>query len=151
MNQEILERLIIDKFSGELTPDAMALLEDWLKHAPGAKKEAARLEQTLKLAQSAFREPGRSTAKPLRFRAPAWALRFAGMAACFIAGIAMGWMIFVRSVTPSPLLTQVRARATDSSFWSQQHLRIGPQTKSISEPSLQWLSPVREPHLIKHL
>ena len=150
MNQEIFERLVIDKFSGELTPDVAALFDDWLNRQPAAKTEAARLEQTLQLARRALLEGDEPALVRQRFRPVAWLPRMAALAACFAAGLAVEWFALRQPALPPPLAAMATPLA-DSSFWSRRNWEALAQKSPLSQPLLRWTSPVREPQLRSQL
>jgi ferric-dicitrate binding protein FerR (iron transport regulator) len=145
MNQEIIERLVIDKASGELTPDAAALLDDWLRREPGAKAEAAEIEETLALAKRALiHEEEKAILRP-KFRRPAWLPWAAGMAACFVAGLALG-LLALRQPTLKPPVENLAA-APDAGFWSARRLQMTSPAAKVQGPRLIWKSPIRKPQL----
>ena len=43
MKSDVLERLLIDKAAGQLSPDVSELLEAHLQHEPAARSDAAKL------------------------------------------------------------------------------------------------------------
>jgi len=145
MNQEIIERLVIDKASGELTPDTAALLDDWLRHEPGAKAEAAEIEETLALAKRALaREEEKAILRP-KFRHAAWLPWAAGMAACFVAGIGLGLLPLRQPMLKPPVANF--AAAPDAGFWSVHRLQMTGPAAKVQGPRLIWKSPVRKPQL----
>lgn len=154
MNTEVLERLLIDHDAGELSPDVEALLEHHLRQDPLARRKAAELDETLRLARlaltgaqtgiSPFRRPDRGIRT--------WAL---GVAACLLFTFQLG-VVAIRERHGSPLVTDsipartVAAEPTggDSGFWSAERLRAA---VSASRPEVAehfyWKSPVRKPEL----
>ena len=54
MKSDVLERLLIDRAAGELSPDVEELLEAHLQQEPAARREAAEIEETLRLARLAL-------------------------------------------------------------------------------------------------
>jgi anti-sigma factor RsiW len=174
MNPEALERLVIDRASGELPPDTAALLEDYLQTVPPAAEAAARIEQTLLLAKQALASPREMTLpapsfdRPLRVlereTAPDWRLAQMawGMAACFVGGLLVAWLLLR---APAPTLAPAPSRqlaavtpatsaaapavAAESGFWSVARLYQA-TLRSASPPThsrLIWESPVKQPQI----
>jgi anti-sigma factor RsiW len=143
MNQEIIERLVIDRASGELTPDTAALLEDLLGREPAAQAEAAKIEETLRLAKRALAgAEDRAVLRP-SFRSPVWVRWAAGMAACFLAGLGLGLLpVRQRAVAPP---APVFATASDAGFWSARRLHVIGSNFKVQGSRLIWKSPVTKP------
>jgi anti-sigma factor RsiW len=123
MNQENVERLIIDRALGELNPDAAALLDDWLAREPRMKADAAKIEETLALARSVLsttkEQPIVQRSKSIR---PVWIPWAVGMAACFVVGVGVG-ILPSRQPTPKEAPENVKvALAQDAGFWSARRL-----------------------------
>lgn len=57
MNTEILERLLVDRAFGQLSPDVAALLSDHLATHPDDEKLAGELAETVALAGAALKRP----------------------------------------------------------------------------------------------
>jgi anti-sigma factor RsiW len=150
MNDEILERLLMDRCLGELSPDASALLDDWLGREPAAKAKAAELVDTLQLARHALRhDPAPAVLRP-RFRAPAWIPSLAAMAACFAVGVGLTWLL-LRPLAPPQPVAAITAPAEDSTFWSRDRLQAFARPAISAQPLVQWTSPVRQPQFRKQL
>jgi hypothetical protein len=167
MNQDILERLVIDKCSGELSPDAAALLEAWLNREPGAKENAAKIEETLRLAKRALHEAEEPEVARPRFNRSRWLPLIAALAACFAAGLFFGGLVLRQSELPpapesSPYYTALGwpsrppflpppaegpAPVAEAGFWSQRRWQASGPKWSPSQPLWEWTSPVREPQL----
>ncbi|MGA2175017.1 MAG: hypothetical protein ABSH38_08565 [Verrucomicrobiota bacterium] len=145
MNQEIVERLVIDKASGELTPDAAALLEAWLEREPGAKAGAAEIDETLRLAKRALGGAEEHAVLRPKFRSPAWPRWAAGMAACFLAGLGLG-LLPLRQPTVAPPAENF-ATVNDAGFWSARRLHVSSSTSKVQGSRLIWKSPVTKPQL----
>jgi len=145
MNQEIIERLIIDKASGELPLDTAALLDAWLVCEPGAKAEAVKIEETLRLAKRALAGKVEHTLLRPKFRRPVWLRWAAGMAACFLAGLGLG-LLPLRHPTQTPP-AEYFAEANDAGFWSARRLHATGLTIKVQSSKLIWKSPVTRPQL----
>ena len=83
MNNEVLERLLIDRAAGELPPDVEELLEAHLEQDPMARNEAAEIGETLRLALA-----GQPASEVL--------LPFAVAAAMGLVMFALGALLFQR-------------------------------------------------------
>jgi anti-sigma factor RsiW len=165
MNTEALERILIDRATGELPPDTAALLDAYLQSTPPAAEAAAAIEETLFLAKQALRPssepalPPPTFARPLRilereskpdWRLAQWAY---GMAACFAGGLVLGWFLMRTPGMPphrqAIVVNQPPAQtvAAASGFWSISRLY---QAASAVAPvarkdQLIWESPVKKP------
>jgi hypothetical protein len=167
MNQEILERLLIDRASGELTPDVSALLKHCLAREPALALAAKETEEALRLAKQAMTlpvaprlpEPGFRKVAMLvyprefsaRRQAPLWAL---GMAACFLGGLLSGGILLSGRQLPSApeiaAQTSVIAKTApaQSGFWSIDRLVAkDAAARPVAASPLIWKSPVRTPEL----
>jgi len=145
MNDDILERLIIDRCSGELEPDANALLAAWLERDPAAQARAKRIEETLRLARRILEEEPEPTMLRPSFRPTAWVPQWAGVAASFAAGLGLGWLALHRPSATQPPAAAIPAGAVDSSFWTRRPAPARSQTSVSPHLVLQWTSPVKEP------
>jgi len=56
MNAESLRALLIDRELGELTPEAVELLESWIAEHPDAVGEAGKVRETLEVAEATVRK-----------------------------------------------------------------------------------------------
>jgi anti-sigma factor RsiW len=154
MKSDVLERLLIDRGAGELSPDVEELLEAHLEREPAARREAAEIEETLRLAKLAL--AGRPVVplprpQPSR-RLPSWAW---AMAACFVCGLSLG--IFVARARTAPPRTAsapgretaVTTAAHESGFWSARRLRaVLPPVPAKTENRIVWKSPVKKPEIL---
>ena len=154
MNNEVLERLLIDRSAGELPPDVEELLEAHLLENPPARKEAVQIGETLRLARLAL---AGQPAVPLPVLQPAWhvpnwAWR---MAACFVCGLSLG--IFAMRGRNEPLRVTASipgheiaaiTTADESGIWSALRFRDGLSSVTVkAEDRIIWKSPVREPEM----
>jgi hypothetical protein len=167
MNTETLERLLIDRASGELPPDTAALLDAYLKSTSQAAGIAAVTDETLLLAKQALAPssepvlPPPSFDRPLRIleheNKPDWRLAqwACGMAACFIGGLVLGSFL-MRAPTPPALRTPVVANQTvaqaapaQNGFWSISRLHEAASSATPAAPKdrLIWESPVKKPQI----
>jgi anti-sigma factor RsiW len=154
MKNDVLERLLIDRAAGELSPDVEELLEAHLDQEPAARREAAEIDETLRLASLAL--AGQPVAalpgsQPSR-RVPSWAL---AMAACFVCGLSLGFFS-ARGRTTLPHTASVHGEPTaaivaadDPGFWSARRLHAGlsPVTVKAGSPVI-WKSPVKRPEIL---
>jgi anti-sigma factor RsiW len=149
MTSEALERLLIDRASGDLEPDVKELLEAHLEHDPAARKEAREIEETLRLARRALADQKVVPLPQSRpsWRVPSWAW---AMAACFICGLFLG--IFgarERSAAPSIAFVPAPTTVAESGFWSASRFRARLSPVSVkSENRVIWKSPVRKPEIL---
>ena len=98
IDPEILERLLIDRALGELSPDAEALLDDYLAREPEASEEAEEIARTADLARRALApsdEVDSHALPPLllgKRRGVLWRVgaRAAALAACLLIGVGVG-------------------------------------------------------------
>jgi anti-sigma factor RsiW len=155
MKSEVLERLLIDRAAGQLSPDVAELLEARLQHEPAARRDAAEIAETLRLARLALagrRVVALPASRPSRPRAVsiwAWA-----MAACFVCGLSLG--IFAargvndsHSVASAPAYQTAATTADESGFWSVRRLRAAlPRVGGKPENSIVWKSPVMKPEIL---
>ena len=148
---------MIDRAAGDLSSDVEELLEAHLEREPAARKEAAEIEDTLRLARLALAGQKVVALPETRpaWRVPSWA---GAMAACFACGLLLGIFALrdriaapgIASVPsqPSPAITT----ADESGFWSVRRLRAGlPQMTVKSENRVIWKSPVEKPQILQTL
>jgi anti-sigma factor RsiW len=154
MKNDVLERLLIDRAAGELSPDVEELLEAHLQQEPAARREAAEIEETLRLArlalagQPAVALPGSRTS----WRVPSWAW---AMAACFVCGLSLG-IFSARDRSAAPRTASIPNRETaaittadESGFWSARRLRAGMSPVTVkTENRVIWKSPVEKPEIL---
>lgn len=150
MNQEIIERLVIDKASGELSPDAAALLDAWLGREPAALAQAANIDETLRLAKRALAGAEDHAVLRPQFRSPAWLRWTVGMAACFLAGLGLGLLPLRPPMVPPP--PGAFATVPDAGFWLARRLHVSGSTISVQSSKFNgqgsrwiWKSPVTKP------
>ena len=154
MKNDVLERLLIDRAAGELSPDVQELLESHLEHEPAARREAAEIEETLRLARLALAGE-KVVALPVpqpSWRVPSWAW---AMAACFVCGLSLG-IFGARDRSAAPRTASVPSRETvaatpadETSFWSARRLRAGMSPVTVkSENRVIWKSPVERPEIL---
>ena len=72
MNPELLERLLIDRALGQLSPDVVALLSEHLGKNPQIAKLADELDETVMLATNATKRPMASATWPTPIPGPFW-------------------------------------------------------------------------------
>ena len=154
MNNEVLERLLIDSASGELAPDVAELLEAHLQQNPAARKEAAEVGETLRLAQLALAGQPSAALPVVRpsWRVPTWAL---GMAACFICGLSLGILGMRGRNEPPRITASIRSQemsavktVAGSGLWSARRFRAGLSPSAVAAGNrIIWKSPVRKPEI----
>ena len=153
MKNDVLERLLIDSAAGELSPDVKELLEAHLQQEPAARREAAEIEQTLRLARLALAgQPAVALPASRPFSGvPSWAW---AMAACFVCGFSLG-IFAVRDGSALPRTASVPGRETaaimtadESGFWSAHRLRAGLSLVGVkAENRVIWKSPIEKPEI----
>ena len=160
MNEEILERLLIDRASGALSPDVEELLAAHLRQNPDAQEAATQIADILGLARVALaRQSGEvltlpKLPEPARAHwVPDWAWK---MAACFMCGLALGGFAFrtrtapaglAQAVPTAPLAALVVPAAPDTSgIWSVRRYRAGlAAANPRPEKPIIWQSPLKKP------
>ena len=154
MNDEVLERLLIDHDAGELSPDVEELLENHLQQDPAARVKASELSETLQLARLALASES-IVALPRRWSAwnrTTWAWR---VAACLICAGLIGLVAIrerqgsTRAANSVPAREVAAAPAGDESgFWSayRLHASVSSSRPNVADRIL-WKSPVRKPEL----
>jgi len=151
MKSDVLERLLIDRAAGELAPDVEELLECHLQQEPAARREAAEIGETLRLARLALAGLPAVALPAVRpsWRAAPWAW---AMAACFVCGLSLG--IFAargrgelpRAASAPSRETAAMAAADEPGFWSARRLRAGLPPAAVKAGSwIIWKSPVQKP------
>ncbi len=154
MKSDVLERLLIDRAAGELSPDVEELLEAHLQQEPAARGEAAEIGETLRLARLALAGQTVVALPGLRpfSRIPSWAW---AMAACFVCGLSLGIFgargrsALSRTAFVPSRETVAITTADESGFWSARRLRAGlPLVTVKAENRVIWKSPVEKPELL---
>lgn len=154
MNNEALERLLIDRDAGELSPDVEDLLEEHLRRDPFARREAAEMSETLRLARLAFAgEP--ALALPTRQRRQRIDFSVLGVAACVLcAGLVGVFAIRERhessrsAETTLPRQVAAMPAADESGFWSARRLRSHlASSRAKDTTQVLWTSPITRPEL----
>lgn len=154
MNHEVLERLLIDRASGELSPDVEELLEAQLERDPKARDEASEIGETLRLARLALDgQPAILFPVPRpSWPVPSWAW---GMAACFVCGLSLGiFAVYGRNEPPRTAasipgqkLSSITT-ADESAIWAARRFRAGLlPSRAKAENRIIWKSPVRKPEI----
>jgi len=165
IDPEILERLLIDRALGELSPDAEALLEDYLARQPEASEEAQEIARTADLARCALTpsEEFDSHALPplllgkrgrILWRVGA---RAAALAACLLIGVGVGlWLSQSKQVVETQQeIAWVGAEDSDgteeanrSEIWSARRFyEAASRPARTKRARLIWDSPTRMPRL----
>jgi anti-sigma factor RsiW len=170
METETLERLLMDRALGELSPDAETLLAAYLEHdavaaARGREFELAaiRTRQVLRQAQPTTLPPFPAARMQALNRGPRRLVllrNVAGIAAALVLGVALGagldrHVAAQRTAGASPLpapvfvIARMGAEATGSAgFWSVQRLyERARDAKRTQATQLIWDSPVEAPTL----
>jgi hypothetical protein len=162
MNSETLDRLLIDRATGALTPDVEALLEAWLDREPGLASQAAETAETVRLARQVLLPPREAELPPLKVEPIPFAanrsrrdLAYA-LAACFTAGLVAGLLVMrgMPAASPRPSVVALNPplpppAAASSQFWSVQNLLSANRSApAAAGPQVIWDSPVRKPRII---
>jgi len=144
MNEDVLERLLIDRALGALEPDVMVLLDGFLSGAPQAAREAQELQTLVTSAAEAVREPVRTPALPQLRRTvfrPLWTSQWLAQTAAFLAGAVLTALLLPSRSAPSappapesvqadtgtrlfaaPASVSPRNSSGPLSFWSNQRV-----------------------------
>ncbi len=166
IKQEVLERLLIDRALGEMSPEVETLLAEYLSREPASLDETREVSQAVELARRAFAVPEETPRTPrLRVGGEArflWRVgaRAAALAACALIGLGVGFWLFggrravEKTVEIRPAViaaTEIPEQATDtggSRFWSIRRLYEAAR-RPARKPSarLVWDSPVKLPRL----
>jgi anti-sigma factor RsiW len=154
MKNEVLERLLIDRAVGELPPDVAELLGAYLLRDPAARKEAAQIGETLRLARLALagQPEVRLTAPKPSWLAPNWAWR---MAACFVCGLSIGIFTMRGRNEPPRVIAAIPSQPVaaktivdEPGIWSASRFRAAlPSVAVKAEDRIIWKSPVRKPEI----
>jgi hypothetical protein len=124
MDQETLERLMLDDSLGALSDDIRTLLAERIGPAAGpAAARAARYRRTVDEARAALARPERAALPPFpaaRLMREAGALRrrrlvgrIAALAAGLVLGLGIGFIAFGRAAAPAPGPTPVSVAQAD--------------------------------------
>ncbi len=170
MNEETLERIVMDRALGALAPDTNALLEAFLEKEPGYADRVKEIEQSIALAKRALPPPRTVSLPPLKIqplrttiaRPNAWQrVRWPiGLAAAFVLGFSLSSFTvapdraspsgadIARRALPVTRMASTPANIAPSDFWSASRLAgLESKTASPRPPRLTWISPVRKPQL----
>jgi len=145
----------MDRVAGELSPDMEELLEAHLQQNPAARKEAAEIGETLRLARLALAsQPVVALPVPRPYwHVPKWAWQ---MAACFVCGLLLGIFamrgrnepVRVTASIPGNPMASITT-PDDSGIWSARRFRAGLSPASVkAENPIVWKSPVRRPEML---
>ena len=165
MNQETLERLLVDQALGALSADVNSLLDAYASEVPARQDLQKDIRSTVQLAGAVLHRSARIQLPPLKIQ-PLTAERTVGrrrswwpmqLAAVFVVGLALG-LQFRNSLAPraprkEPMASLVALAPAASApapagFWSIARFAAmqqpGPET---SRAEFTWTSPVRKPLL----
>lgn len=170
MKRETINALLVDRALGELTPEVIELLNQYLADHPELAARAVSMIETASLARAALPRAQSTSVLPLPeppWRASNWlrsvTLRgeWLALAACLVLGAAIGWISHgLRPPTLAPAgaiasLPRAVGNASgpdldqNATFWSAASLaeyREGHNAVP-SRYRLRWESPTRMPHL----
>ena len=167
MDDQTLERLMIDDALGALSPDASELLAAHIASSPHAAERLNRWRQTTELARRASESQEPTVAPslpPLSLRAhPRWTRIGLAIAAAWLLGIGVGLLVphgpssnpgpspaVIAKLTPPSSSNAPAAGVTD--FWSSQRLISMATAGDRNRPRAagaqwRWTSPVRAPEI----
>lgn len=164
MNAETLDRLLLDRALGALTPDAAALLDAFLREHPEQLAAARRLDATTDLARKALAAPltldaklpafprERIEAAQRRSHAAGWARGGLAMAAALLLGFSAAWILLPRPPQSPPQIVDSTPRPRASTapppgMWSVERLRDRVQQgrTNVVPARLTWTRPGRRP------
>ena len=168
MNEETLDRLLLDRALGVSSPELDALLEAYLQRDPAAAARAGEFDTATDLAREVLKDAPAATLPPFPAAAVRQAERtrrqlvlvrnVASLAAAVLLGVGVGaWsMRESTEMQPAPAppsaVTFVKADAAKGpvgdtgGFWSRQRLFENLREGKRPRPTrTQWHSPVREP------
>ncbi|HOB76342.1 MAG TPA: hypothetical protein PKG54_17665 [Phycisphaerae bacterium] len=173
MDSTTLERLLMDRALGQLSPDTEALLAAWLAEHPAARTLGEEIELTVAAARNtltagpAIPVPSFPAAEIVRRAGRSWSMwRMAGkaasLAACVLLGIGLHalWnseasphaphiepLQLVENSAPAPL-PPVAAPSPESGFWSANRLREQVRQRRPERGTrVIWDSPLSMPRL----
>lgn len=163
MDTETLERLLMDRALGGLTPDAAELMTAYLAHDAAAAARAREFDAAAAAARAVLR-PGGGAALPsfpaLRLRKLEEARRrlrivrnIAGLAAAIVLGLGIGAGLWrgggvspVQTRPQAVVVPESRVIAVAGGFWSTERLiEQARHAKRAGAPRLIWNSAVSEP------
>lgn len=171
MHSETLERLLMDRALGELSPDVQALLAAYLEHDPAAAERAHEFDDAAAAARDVLRHELPTSLTPLSTarlhaldqarRRLVWVRNVAGIAASLIIGIGVGaWLTpnaAGRAPSPMPPVVHQPPDANllapappppSSGFWSTDRLaRAHRRSDPGPAARLIWDSPTTTPKL----
>lgn len=171
MNDETLERLLIDRSLGALSADAAALLDAYLRDNPAAARTATAFDETAGLIRQSLPAAPAASLPPFprarlhdahrnaaRWRIVRSAL---ALAACVVLGFSLGSRPLggpVKRENTGPAVASVLPRdgrasdrvneSAESDFWSAQRMRVRFTSDSrAASRRVVWNSPVARPSL----
>lgn len=167
MDAEALERLMLDRGLGALSPDCETLLAEYLDMRPEAAAACRRIDQTIDLARRALGEgpaeplPAFPAERLLRARRShrGWKMAggIVGVAASILIGFGAHAILFRAAPPNAPRLGSYavansggqRASEADygSGFWSGRRLYERASTTPRQPAKLIWDSPAKVPHM----
>ena len=171
IDPEILERLLIDHALGELSPDAEALLADYLAREPKASEEAEEIARAVDVARCALTpsEDAKPYSLPPLLLYARWRIlwragaRAAALAACLLIGVGVGlWFSQSKQVIETQVevarasAAQQSARedgdgteeANRSEIWSARRFyEAASRPARTKRARLIWDSPTKMPRL----
>jgi anti-sigma factor RsiW len=161
MNEQALEKLLMDDALGALSPEASELLAEYVRANPGAESESKHWRAIANSARRALDAPQSASLPEFRLRqfrlVDTRRILGYGLATAAATAIGIGIGRFLPAERPvgSPMALVVPAgfaRASESSgagdFWSSQRLLASAASahRSSGRPLL-WTSPAKEPTL----
>lgn len=168
MNPETLDRLLLDRALGALTPDACELLDAYLEREPDVAARGRQFAVATDLARQALVADRPAVLPPFpqqilrsadrTHRRLVMVRNVASLAACVLLGVGLGAHLLRTPqaargpdhVAPPPEQTTVRAIGTDTSpgFWSVERLRnVARAPRPAAPAELEWDSPLSKPKL----
>jgi hypothetical protein len=171
MDNQMLERLMLDHSLGALDDDVVRLLEAYLKDNPAAAAQDRQLCDVVSLARQASASPAPAPLAPLKVRRPLavapwrWAAGALAAAGCVAIGLTIGLLApraatvaptasLPTAITPAPCpkavartgLNTPPPSSADGDIWSQQRfLARLREPRRQAPPLVQWSSPVMTP------
>jgi hypothetical protein len=169
MDDETLQRLMLDDSLGALSDDIRSLLAECIEAAGApAAARAAQYRRTVDDARAAMVQPSGAALPPFpaaRLRREALTIRrrraagrIAALAACLVLGLGLGRLVFGRADVPAPApaaitVAQVAAPAAPApqavtEFWSSSRLAARAMAARPEAPlKVTWTSPVQQPRI----
>ena len=163
MNQEILEKLVMDKAFGTLSRDVEALLDAYLAKSPADARLARETSEAIAMARTLMKPsltsalPRLKTAplslpKPRREQDPRWAAAWPlKLAAVFVFGLSMGSYLVRHAEVHTPptrlvALVQNQHAVDASSIWSvQRWTNQRAENPPAQSSHIVWKSPLEKP------